>query len=83
MRRDHRLAVGERGADQLARRLDAADDLDDEVDVRIGDDVVGIAGEHAFGDVDVALAGEVAHGNPGDLETEPGPGLDRVGLARR
>ena len=35
--------------DQLAGRLDAADHLDDEVDVGVGDDVVGVAGEHALG----------------------------------
>ena len=65
---DDRLAGGQRRGDQLAGRLDAADDLDDEVDVRIGDDVVGVAGEHAGRQVDVAVAGEVAHGDPGDLE---------------
>ena len=37
---DDRLAAGERGGDQLAGRLDAADDLDDEVDVGVGDDGV-------------------------------------------
>ena len=40
VRRDDRLAAGERGGDQLAGRLDAADHLDDEVDVGVGDDVV-------------------------------------------
>ena len=78
--RDDRLAAGEGGGDQLAGRLDAADHLDDEVDVGVGDDVVGVAGEDAGGELDVAVAGEVAHGDPGDLEAHAGAGLDLLGL---
>ena len=44
---DHRLAGLQRGEDQLAGRLDAADDLDDHVDVGIVDDRGGIGGEDA------------------------------------
>ena len=79
---DHRLAAGERGGDQLAGRLDAADDLDDDVDVGIGDDVVGVAGEHTGRQLDVALPGEVAHGDARDLERHAGAGLDLLGLGR-
>ena len=43
----------------------------------------GVAGEHAVGQVDVAVAGEVAHGHPGDLEAQAGAGLDDVGLPAR
>ena len=56
VRRDDRLAGGEGGRDQLAGRLDAADDLDDEVDVGVGDDVVGIARQHTRVELDVAIA---------------------------
>ena len=38
---DHRLARLEGGEDQLAGRLDAADDLDDDVDVGVGDHGAG------------------------------------------
>ena len=62
--------------DQLAGRLDAADHLDDEVDRRIGDDGVCVAGEHAVGQIDIALAAEVAHGHRADLEAHAGAGLD-------
>ena len=56
VRRDDRLAGPQRLGDQLAGRFDAADDLDDEVDVGVGDDAVGVVGEHAGGQVDVAVA---------------------------
>ena len=46
VRRDDRFAGGDGGGDQLAGRLDAADDLDDEVDVGIDHDVVGITRQH-------------------------------------
>ena len=36
-----------------------------------------VAGEHAFGQSDVALAAEVAHGNRANLEAHAGAGLDR------
>ena len=41
--------------DQLAGRLDAADRLDDDVDGGVGDHAVRVAGEHAVGELDVAL----------------------------
>ena len=77
---DDRLAAGQRRRDQLAGRLDAADDLDDEVDVGVGDDVVGVAGEHARTELDVAVARQVAHGDPGDLQLDAGARLDLLGL---
>ena len=80
VRRDDRLAVGERFEDQLAGRLDAADRFDDEVDVRIGHHRVGVTGEHAVGEFDVAGRRQVAHGDPGDLEAQPGAALDDVRL---
>ena len=78
--RDHRLAAGESCRDQLACGLDAADDLDDEVDVGIRDDAIRVAGEHAGAELDVALTRQVAHGDAGDVEAEPGAGLDLLGL---
>ena len=82
VRRDDGLAGGERGRDQLAGRLDAADDLDDEVDVGVVDDVVGVAGQDARTELDVAVARQVAHGDPGDLELDTGAGLDLLRLRR-
>ena len=45
---DDRLAGLERGRDQLAGGFDAADHLDDEIDVGILDDAHRVAGEHAL-----------------------------------
>ena len=59
--RDDRLAVPQRSGDQLASRLDAADHLDDQIDGRVGNDRVSVAGQHTVGEVDIALAAEVAH----------------------
>ena len=74
---DDRLAVGERRGDQLASRLDAADDLDDQVDRRIGDDGVRIAGQHPVGQCHTALTADVAHRDCRDLEAQSGAGLHR------
>ena len=68
----------EGGEDQLAGRLDAADDLDDHVDVRVVDHRGGVGGEHAVGQLDRALPAEAAHRDPGDLEAQPGAGRDVV-----
>ena len=54
---DHRLAALEGGEDQLAGRLDAADHLDHHVDVGVVDHRRRVAGEHALGQLDGALAG--------------------------
>ena len=76
VRGDNRLAVLECREDQLARRLDAADDLDDEVDRRILDDFRGVAGEQALGDRHGALTRQVAHGDTCDLEAQARASLD-------
>ena len=47
---DDRLARLQGGEDEGAGRLDAADDLDDQVDVGVGDDAGGVVGEHAGGE---------------------------------
>ena len=77
---DDRLAVLQRRGDQLACRFDPADHLDDDVDVGVAHDGVRVAGEHRLGDRHVAVAREVAHGDLGDLEPDPGALLDLVGL---
>ena len=69
---DDRLAGLEGGVeDQLAGRLDAADELDDHVDVGVVDDAGGVVGEHALGEGDGPLLGQAAHGDRGDLERRP------------
>ena len=72
------LPCRERLEDEAAGRLDAADRLDDEIDVRVGDDAMGIAGEDRLVDLDVALGREVAHRHSGDLQPDAGAHLDSV-----
>ena len=74
------LPAFERVEDELAGRLDAADDLDHHVDVGIGDDRGGVVGEAVEREVDAAVLRCVAHGHPGDLEPHARAGLDAVGL---
>src|SRR6185295_13523598 len=73
---DHGLARLQRRGDQLARRLDPADYLDDQVDRGIGYDRVSVAGEHAFGQIDIAFAAEVANGDRTHLEAHASTGFD-------
>ena len=79
VRRDDRLAPAESGGDQLTGRLDAADDLHHEVDVGVLDDGDRVVGELGPPDVEVAVAGEVAHGHLGDLEVDARARLDLLG----
>ena len=44
------------------------------------DDRVGVVGEHAGRELDVALLGHVVHGDPADLELDPGALRDEVGV---
>ena len=68
----------ERGEDQLAGRLDAADHLDDEVDRRVLDDLGGVAGEHALGGSDTARSRErLRTATRATASAEPGARLDR------
>ena len=66
--------------DQLASRLDAADHLDDEVDVGIDDDRVRITGQQPVAQLDVAILRQGAYGDAADIEAQAGPCLDVVGL---
>ncbi len=53
---DDRLTVGQRGQDQFAGGLDAADHLDDDVDVGIVDDRAGVGGERLGGHLGLTFA---------------------------
>jgi hypothetical protein len=61
VRRHDRLACPERRVDQRARRLDAAHELDDDVDLRVGDEVRGRIGQQPRRDALSADLAEVAH----------------------
>ena len=74
--RDHGLARFERLGDERSRRLDAADDFDDDVDVRIADDGRRIGRENTFGQAHTALPRGAAHRHGDHLEVQPGTRLD-------
>ncbi len=78
---DHRLARLERGEHQLACRLDAADDLDDDVDLGVDHDPGGVEREHVLGQLDRTLLGQAPHRHTGHLEEHPGAGGDGVAAA--
>ena len=82
VRGDDGLARLERLDDELACGLDAADDLDDDVDV-VGDHDRGrVVGEHRRRERHVALEREVAHRDPRHLEAHPRARLDLGARAR-
>jgi hypothetical protein len=66
---DHRLAGLDGGEDEVARRVDAADHLDDHVDLGVGHHGVGVGGEQRGIDPRPAGLGEVAHRHPHHLES--------------
>src|SRR5947209_7967514 len=71
--RDHTCAALERCDYQGARRLDASDDLHDEVDVRSCDEVGGVGREQGRVYWQIAHAGGTAYGDAGDVNrcTDP------------
>ncbi len=69
---DDRLAGSERSEHQRAGRFDATDDLDDDVDVGIGDDGRCVGGVDAEVDVDAPVAGGAVHGDAADGEVDAG-----------
>ena len=80
---DDRGAGLQRGQDQRAGRLDAADDLDDDVDVVPGRQGRGVGGEQRGVDRQVAaVAGDPAYGDAGQLERAADPGGQVVGVRR-
>ena len=75
-----RLARLQRGEDQRTRGLDATDHLDDHVDVGIGDHTLGVVGEHARRERDLALLREVLHRDAHDLDPHARSARDQVGV---
>jgi hypothetical protein len=76
--RDDRCAVLHAGEDQRARRLDAADDLDHEVDVVTAHEPRGVGRDERG--IDAARAVGAAHGDPGQLQRPPDPRGQVVGV---
>ena len=73
-------AVLQRGEDQRPGRLDAADDLDDDVHVVAGDQRGGVGGEQPVGHVDLAGRVEAAYGDADQLDRLADPRLEVAGL---
>ena len=61
-------AVVERGQDQGPGRLDAADDLDDQVDVVAGHESRGVGGQQPLGHVHVTRRVEASYGDADELD---------------
>jgi hypothetical protein len=77
---DDRLAAHQRLDDEAAGGLDAADDLDHDVDVGVVDHGGGVVGEAASRQRQSPILGEVVDRDARDLERHAGPGLDHVGV---
>src|SRR5690606_41073128 len=72
---DHGLALVEGGGDPAAGRVDAAGDLDDDVDVLALDQRERVGGEQGRIDRQVrAVAAGAPHGDAGDLDGLAHPG---------
>src|SRR5690606_11991057 len=65
----HRLACVEGGPHECARKVDAADQLDDDVHVVASDEGLRVGGEQFGGNT--LVAGGVAHRDPAQLEGSP------------
>ena len=74
------LALAKRLQDERASRLDAAHDLDDDVDVRLAYDVVRVVGEQSGGDGDVSRLFEIADGHPRHLDGRSRPPGDLLAV---
>ena len=74
------LPAVQRGQQQGAGRLDAADHLDDEVDVVARDQRGGVGGEQRRVDGQVAVPLRAADGDADQLERRADPGGEVVGL---
>ena len=73
-------AVLQRGEDQRPGRLDAADDLDDDVHVVAGDQRGRVGGEQPLGHLDLAGRVEAAYGDADQLDRLADPRLEVTGL---
>ena len=80
VRGDDRLARLQRGEDEPTGRLDPTDHLDDDVDGRVGHHRVGIVREQTRSEIEIALLGDVVHGDLADLELDAGTLRDEVGI---
>ena len=78
--RHHRLAGLHRGQDQRARRLDAADDLDDDVDVVARGQRHRVGREQARPGGHATFSPRTAHRDPGQLQRRADPGGQVVRL---
>ena len=80
---DDMLAVFQRGQHQFLGRAESADQLDDNVDVRVIDDLEGVGGQaDAVGRAD-AIAAEIAGGGGANLDVAAGAAGDFAGIARQ
>ena len=80
--RDHVLARGEGAQDEGPRRLEPADELDDDLDGRVVEDLPGVGDEVQAREVDpLALADEVGVGDRCQGEPAVGP-LLHLGAVR-
>ncbi len=77
---DDARAVLQRGQDQRAGGLDAADDLDDEVDVCAARETHRVGGQQSLGYLDLAHGVESAYGDTDQIHPRPDPGSQVVGL---
>ena len=75
---DDGLAVLECGANEGSSRLETADELDDEIDLRIGDDRGRVGREQRRVGELVSVLGDVANGDRPDRQLDPGPLDDGV-----
>ena len=64
--RHHRLAGFQRGFDEVVGFVRAADELDDDVDVGVVRQVVPVFGQQLAGNIGVARASRIPHGNAAD-----------------
>ena len=64
----HWLTCRERGRDQLASRFDSTDDLDHQIDVRIGDHRMSVPRQKFARNGYISITGQVADRHSADLE---------------
>ena len=77
---DHRLAGRERRRDQFASRLDAPDQLDDQVDVIVAHNPGGVGGDDLRVEGHAALPRHRSDRHAAHPQPDAGAGLDRVAV---
>ena len=78
---DHVLAVLDGAQDQRPRRLEPADELDDDPHLGVVDHRRRVLGEHDAVEREVARLVEIADAGAGDLDGTPGAAADLVLIA--